>query len=312
MNFPVSVEDFGQLSELRGELHLAIGVFDGVHLGHKAVIESAVFSARRSGGVSGVLTFDPHPSRLFRPDDPTQLIMPIETKSEMLHGIGVDCVIRKHFDAAFASIPAEDFLAHLKEQLPALKSIYVGENFRFGKKRAGDVSTLIDSGKALGLGVFSADRIKHNGEPISSTRIRAELQLGRIAEVNDLLGYNYTSISQAVKGAQLGRTIGFPTLNLPWQPECLPRFGVYYVRFRELGSDDWQSGVANFGVKPTVAENQGPSLEVHALEGTDLDSGASVEVEWLRFIRSEEKFDSIDELKAQIAKDCDTARKLTE
>lgn len=308
MNFPVSVEDFGQLSELRGELHLAIGVFDGVHLGHKAVIESAVFSARRSGGVCGVLTFDPHPSQLFRPSNPTQLIMPIETKTEMLHGIDVDCVIRKHFDAEFAGMPAEDFLAHLKAQLPALKSIYVGENFRFGKRRAGDTSTLIESGKALGVGVFSAERIKHNGEPISSTRIREELRSGRILEVNDLLGYNYTSISVVVKGAQLGRTIGFPTLNLPWEPECLPRYGVYYVRFRGADANAWQAGVANFGVKPTVANNAGPELEVHALAGSSLDAGDTVEVEWLRFIRPEKKFASVEELKGQIEKDCETVR----
>ena len=308
MNLPASVNGFDALSGLSGELHLAIGVFDGVHLGHKAVIESAVFSARRSGGVCGVLTFDPHPSQLFRPDDPTQLIMPIETKTEMLHDIGVDCVIRKHFDAEFAGIPAEDFLAYLKAQLPALKSIYVGENFRFGKKRAGDITTLIESGKALGLGVFSAERIKHNGEPISSTRIREELKSGRILEVNDLLGYNYTSISVAVKGAQLGRTIGFPTLNLPWEPECLPRYGVYYVRFREADTNPWQAGVANFGVKPTVADNAGPELEVHALEGSSLDAGDTVEVEWLRFIRPEQKFASVEELKAQIEKDCETAR----
>lgn len=308
MNLPVTVNDFDALVGLKGELHLAIGVFDGVHLGHKAVIESAVFSARRSGGVAGVLTFDPHPSRLFRPEDPTRLIMPIETKTQMLHGIGVDCVIRKHFDAEFAAIPAEGFLKHLKEQLPALKSIYVGENFRFGRKRAGDISTLIDSGKSLGLGVFSAERIKHNGEPISSTRIRAELQAGRISEVNDLLGYNYTASGQVTQGAQLGRTIGFPTLNLPWEPECLPRYGVYCVRFCQSGSEAWQSGVANYGVKPTVSENQTPSLEVHALDGTELDCGDSIEVEWLRFIRGEEKFDSVEDLKAQIGKDCASAR----
>ena len=148
MNFPAAVDNFEALSGLKGELHLAIGVFDGVHLGHKTVIESAVFSARRLGarvtrkkvtqpgsarrGIAGVLTFDPHPSRLFRPEDPTRLIMPIETKTAMLHDLGVDCVIRKHFDHAFASIPAEEFLSYLKGALPALKSIYVGENFRFG------------------------------------------------------------------------------------------------------------------------------------------------------------------------------------
>ncbi|MDQ8194359.1 riboflavin biosynthesis protein RibF [Coraliomargarita sp. SDUM461004] len=309
MNFPVAVDSFEALAHLNGELHLAIGVFDGVHLGHKAVIESAVFSARRSHGFCGVLTFDPHPSRLFRPEAPTRLIMPIEMKTRMLHQVGVDCVIRKHFDHAFASIPADRFLSQLQDALPALKSIYVGENFRFGQKRAGDVSTLIESGRLLGLGVFSAERIKHNGQPISSTRIRQELEAGAIVAVNDLLGYNYTASGEIIRGAQLGRTIGFPTLNLPWQPECLPRFGVYYVKFRLTGSSEWASGVANYGVKPTVANpGQMPALEVHGLEPTDLAAGDCIEVEWLQFIRPEQKFDSIDALKAQIALDCATAR----
>jgi len=319
MNFPASVDNFEALSELKGDLHLAIGVFDSVHLGHKAVIESAVFSARRSvtstssgqGGICGVLTFDPHPSRLFRPEEPTRLIMPIATKIAMLHEVGVDCVICKHFDRAFASIPADQFLRQLKNALPALKSIYVGENFRFGQKRAGDVATLIESGRQLGLGVFSAERIKHNGEPISSTRIRKELEAGDIVAVNDLLGYNYTATGEIVSGAQLGRTIGFPTLNLPWQPECLPRFGVYYVHFRKSGSKDWCAGVANYGVKPTVADaDQVPALEVHGLETTVLTAGDAIEVEWLQFIRSEQKFSGVDELKVQIAKDCETAKEL--
>lgn len=321
MNFPAVIDNFEALSELKGELHLAIGVFDGVHLGHKAVIESAVLSARRSsaqassgrGGICGVLTFDPHPSRLFHPENPTRLIMPIETKTQMLFKVGVDCVICKHFDRAFASIPADQFLRQLKSSLPSLKSIYVGENFRFGQKRTGDVSTLIKSGRQLGIGVFSAERIKHNGEPISSTRIRKELEAGEILSVNDLLGYNYTAMGEIVSGAQLGRTIGFPTLNLPWQPECLPRFGVYYVQFRASGTQAWCGGVANYGVKPTVADaEQIPGLEVHGLEATKLTAGDTIEVEWLRFIRPEQKFASIDELKAQITKDCQTARELAE
>lgn len=329
MIFPQTVAEFAELEGLRGPLHLAIGVFDGVHLGHKAVIESAVFSAQRSGGVSGVLTFDPHPSRLFRPDNATQLLMPIAEKCGMLHQVGVDVVIRKHFDRAYASIPAETFLAELKQALPALQAIYVGENFRFGQKRAGDVSTLIESGKELGLGVFSAERIKHNGEPISSTRIRGELQAGEIESVNDLLGYNYFADGVIVGGQKLGRQIGFPTLNLPWEPECLPRFGVYYVRFRvgvpaSAGSKSdsnppkggtptspWFPAVANYGVKPTVAESdQTPALEIHALEPTDITEGATIEVEWLAFIRPEQKFESLDALKAQIAKDTEHAREL--
>jgi riboflavin kinase/FMN adenylyltransferase len=309
MQFPAHVERFEELAGLTGELHLAIGVFDGVHLGHKAVIESAVFSAQRSGGVSGVLTFDPHPSRLFRPDAPTLLMMPIELKTSMLHTVGVDVVIRKHFDRAFASIPAEDFLGNLKAALPALKSIYVGENFRFGKMRGGSIATLIESGNELGLGVFSVERIKHNGEPISSTRIRQDLVSGQIGSVNDLFGYNYSSNGQVVGGARLGRQIGFPTLNLPWDPECRPCFGVYHVRFRGAADQPWAFAVANYGVKPTVAEaDQLPALEVHALEDTKLDCDDSIEVEWLRFIRPEQKFASLDALKVQIAKDCEIAR----
>ena len=307
MEMPCNVDSFEALSELKADLHLAIGVFDGVHLGHKAVIESAVFSGKRSG-VSGVLTFDPHPSQLFRPDNPTRLIMPITEKLRMLHAIGVDCVICKRFDREFASIPASDFLAELKRGLPTLKSIYVGENFRFGQKRAGDVSTLIETGRELGLVVFSADRIKHNGDPISSTRIRAALCERRIEEVNDLLGYNYTSSGKIVSGAQLGRTIGFPTLNLPWTPQCEPKYGVYYVKFRRAGSADWFSAVANYGVRPTVDEAaQTPVLEVHGLEATDLGPLDEIEVEWLRFIRAEQKFGSLDALKDQIAKDRDVA-----
>lgn len=310
MKCPITVDCFEKLAELRGPLHLAIGIFDGVHLGHKAVIESAVFSARRAGGVCGVLTFDPHPSRLFRPEAPTQLIMPIAEKCAMLHEVGVDVVIRKGFDAAYASIPADRFLAELKKALPSLSAIYVGENFRFGQKRSGDVTTLIETGRTIGIGVFSAARIKHNGEPISSTRIRRDLEAGRIESVNDLLGYNYFADGEIVGGAKLGRELGFPTLNLPWEPECLPKFGVYFVRFREASEQSWHFGVANYGVKPTVAEGQPPVLEIHSLESMELTEGSCIEVEWLRFIRPEKKFTSVDELKAQIATDVSTAQGL--
>ncbi|MFP4203219.1 MAG: riboflavin biosynthesis protein RibF [Opitutales bacterium] len=313
-NPPASVERFDQLSEIQGELHLAIGVFDGVHLGHKAVIEMALFGARRSNGVSAVLTFDPHPSRLFHPDDPTRLIMDIETKTRVLHETGVDLVVRKQFDHDFAAIPAESFLAYLKNELPRLAAIYVGENFRFGKKRAGDVKTLIRSGRELGISVFSVDRIRHNGEPISSTRIREALQEGAINTANDLLGYNYRACGTVVEGARLGRTIGFPTLNIPWVPECAPRFGVYYVLFRPEGAEKWQPGVANYGVKPTVKEQgaDAPLLEVHALESTNAGSGDWVDVQLLRFLRGEQQFDSLEALKAQITKDREVARKLAE
>ena len=172
---------------------------------------------------------------------------------------------------------------------------------------------MIESGAQLGLGVFSVDRIKHNGDPISSTRIRKELESGGIEAANALFGYNYYSTGVVIGGAKLGRTLGFPTLNLPWQPECRPCYGVYFVRFRSSQDAPWQPAVANYGIKPTVASvDQSPALEVHALNGTQLGEGDTIEVQWLHFLRAEQKFASVDALKAQIAKDCETAGKLAQ
>ena len=312
MKFPLHVERFEELAGLTSELHLAIGMFDGVHRGHQSVIESAVFSAQRSKGISGVLTFDPHPSRLFRPENATCLIMPIDSKLKILNSLGVNIVICKQFDRAFASISAEDFLPYLKEVLPTLKSVYVGENFQFGKMRAGSVTTLIESGNQLGISVFCAERIQHDGEPISSTRIRKELEAGRINMANDLLGYSYRSDGRVVSGKKLGREIGFPTLNIPWSPECRPKYGVYHVCFSPSKQESWEFGVANYGIRPTVElEGQIPLLEVHALSKTNMGLGDAIKVEWLHFIRSEQKFESIELLKEQITKDCEFARTLS-
>lgn len=313
MKFPIHVERFEELTGLTNELHLAIGMFDGVHRGHQSVIESAVLSAQRSKGISGVLTFNPHPSRLFRPEKATCLMMTLESKLRILSSLGVNIVICKQFDHAFASISAEDFLPYLKKVLPTLKSVYVGENFRFGKMRAGSVTTLIDSGNRSGIRVFSAERIQHDGEPISSTRIRRELEAGRIHMVNDLLGYNYRSDGTIVGGKKLGRKIGFPTLNVSWSPECRPKYGVYHVRFSPSTQESWEFGVANYGIRPTVeSAGQAPLLEVHGLSEIMMDPGDGIIVEWLHFIRSEQTFESVELLKEQIAKDCERARKLSD
>jgi len=289
-------------------LHLAIGMFDGVHLGHQSVIEAAIQSARRTGGIAGVLTFWPHPSKLFRPDDPTQLIMPIEAKEAFLTEMGVGCVIAQEFDRAFAAIEAADFPAHLKKKLPTLAAIYVGENFRFGKGRSGDVKQLVEVSRSCGLHVFSAERIKFDGEPISSTRIRACLSEGRMEQANALLGYAYGFMGAVVPGRQLGGELGFPTLNFHWEPELKPRFGVYTVRVRPSKGGDWLNGVANYGLRPSITESvKHPLLEVHLMAPTRLGPGAELEIEWLHFLRAEKKFEDLAELKAQIGKDRDAA-----
>jgi len=288
----------------RRPLHLAIGMFDGVHLGHRAVIEAATRSARRSGGSAAVLTFDPHPSRLFRPDDPVRLIMDSEQRVEALLALGVAGVVVQPFDATFAGIEAEELLPHLRAHLPNLHTVYVGENWRFGRGRRGDVALLVAEAKKHGLHVVSAPRINGDGDPISSTRIRALLLEGRVDAANVLLGTAYASEAVVAGGKRLGRTIGFPTLNLPWAPDLRPRFGVYVVAVtRAEGSDKLRSGVANYGLRPTVETSSEPLLEVHLLEECPFAVGDRLRVEWLTFLRPEQRFSGLEELKAQIARD---------
>ena len=290
-------------------LHLAIGMFDGVHLGHQSVIDSAVHSARRSGGLAGVLTFWPHPSALFRPEHPTPLLMPMEMKRRVLAELGIDFVIEQNFSREFAAIEARSFVGFLRQHLPGLSAVYVGENFRFGKGRAGDVSTLIEEAKTLGVAVYNAERLNHNGAPISSSRIRELLTAGNIVEANALLGYSYFVEGIVERGRQLGRTIGFPTLNIAWTPELKPRFGVYAVKVLDSAGKAF-NGVANFGVRPTVESSGKPLLEVHLLDETSLAYGDKVRINWLHFLRAESKFGTLDELKRQIVLDTEKAREI--
>ncbi|TVR49818.1 MAG: riboflavin biosynthesis protein RibF [Puniceicoccaceae bacterium] len=301
------MEEAGALPDRPG--HLAIGMFDGVHLGHRAVIESAIHSAAAEGGQAGVLTFNPHPSRLLRPEQPTRLLMPIEVRRQQLSGLGLDFIIEQEFDRAFASIEAEAFPVRLKESMPWLTTLYIGETWRFGAGRKGTVDQLIKWGRPLGLGVVSARRIHHNGQPISSTRIRSLVEAGDVAQAAVLLGYRYFAQSRVRSGKRLGRTVGFPTLNLPWEPEHLPAFGVYVVRVRRTGEPPsaGRPGVANFGLRPTVETSREPLLEVHCLEDCPFGYGDELIAEWLAYLRPEQRFDGPDALCRQIAQDRDAA-----
>lgn len=290
-------------------LHLAIGMFDGVHLGHRAVIDSAVQSARRSGGVAAVLTFWPHPSAVMRPDKATKSIVSPQIKARLLEAAGVDAVISQHFTPEFAQIEAEFFLPHLKKFLPRIHTIYVGENWRFGRGRRGDLALLLAEARKHALTVFSSSRVQENGEPISSTRIRGCLEEGRIEEANTLLGFTYFSEGRVQPGKNLGQKLGFPTLNLAWEPELRPQYGVYAVRVTGPKSNRSHAGVANYGLRPTVEQSVQPRLEVHLFGECPFGSGDEIKVEWLRFLRTEKKFGNIDALKTQIAEDTASAKK---
>lgn len=291
-------------------LHLAIGMFDGVHRGHRAVIEVPVGAARQGDGQAAVLTFDPHPSRLLRPAQAVEMIQPLAARLAALAGEGLDAIIVQPFVAEFAAIEAEDFLAYLHRQLPQLVSLHVGENWRYGRGRRGDLASLIAAGRTCGVTVVSAPRVNHLGEPISSTRIRECLEQGRIEVANAMLGRSYGGEGRVTAGKQLGRTLGFPTLNLAWPVECQPRHGVYAVRVRGDAAAPAAGlpAVANFGLRPTVEQSQIPRLEVHVLADTTLTTGDRLEVEWLTFLRPEQRFDSIDALRLQIAADTQAAR----
>lgn len=286
-----------------GPVHLAIGMFDGLHLGHQAVIEAAVHSARRTGGKAGVLSFWPHPSALFRGEDRSRMIMGPEAKLHVLAGLGVDFVLQQNFTREFAAITPPEFVALVKASLPGLSAIYVGDNWRFGAGRGGDVQSLNRLAAEAGVSVFSAPRVSYNGEAVSSSRIRECLRAGRLAEANAMLGYNYFAEGRTQGGRQLGRTIGFPTLNLAWEPELTPAYGVYAVRVAPRGGERWYPGIANYGLRPTVGEAKAPLLETHLLGECPFNYGSEITVEWLRFVRPERKFDSLQSLKKQMEAD---------
>ena len=308
MSHPAQFDGLERVALPPQPLHVAIGIFDGVHLGHRAVIESAVQSARHSGGVSVVLTFSPHPSVLFNPGDPTRMILDLPAKVAKFGAIGVDAVVVQPFTRDFAAVTAEEFVPLIKRHLPGTAGIYVGDNFRFGQGRRGDVAMLIQQGRRHGISVFSAPRVNLDGEPISSTRIRERIQEGDMKGAAALLGYVYAAEGTVVHGKHLGKTIGFPTLNLGWSPDLRPLYGVYAVRVSGAKSYGWLPGVANYGLRPTVEQSTEPRLEIHLLVACPYHAGDPVAVEWIHFLRPERKFGGIDELRSQIGRDVAAAR----
>lgn len=284
-------------------LHLAIGMFDGVHRGHQAVIASAVAAARRDGGLAAVLTFDPHPSVFFRTGEPVRLLMTPAAKTRALAELGIAAIITQTFTPEFAGMAAEDFLPHLRRHLPQLAGIHVGDNWRFGRGRAGDAALLRSQGAAMGLDVVALPRLAGAGGPISSTRIRALVAAGDIAAANALLGRPYAAEGVVTPGRQLGRTLGFPTLNLAWTPDLQPRHGVYVVQVWGTKTAGALRGVANYGLRPTVEQASEPRLEVHVLGDCPYGPGDQLRVDWLAFVRPEQKFADLAALRAQIEKD---------
>lgn len=301
-------DNIGALASLPGPLVVAAGVFDGLHPGHQAVLQAAREAADASGGTPVVLTFDPHPSKILRPDQPSQLLTSTSHKLQLIKGFGISSVLMINFDAGFAAVTAEAFLRRLAAPANNLRRICVGAGWKFGHARQGDPDLLRRLGPELGFETTEVEPVRIDGVMVSSTLIRQFVEAGDLPSVRRFLGRNYSILGTVLHGDGLGHQLGFPTANLSAHNEQFPPDGVYAVDVR-LESQTVR-GVANIGSRPTVKSAGERLLEVHLLDYSGNLYGRNIEAEFLRFLRPEKKFPSLDALREQIALDAALAESL--
>lgn len=296
-----------ELPALGVPLHLALGVFDGVHVGHQAVITRAVAAAAREGGLAGLLTFDPHPIRVIAPNKaPTALLETLDHKARVVADLGVQLFIPLHFDHEFAQMEAAEFIEKL--MAAPVRTIAVGEDWRFGHNRSGDVPFLEREAARRGFRLEAVPPVMHDGDRISSTRIRQAIRDGNLGDAEQMLGRPYSVTGTVVEGRKLGRTIGFPTANITTGEAQLPPDGVWAVR--ALLRDGFRlDGVANLGLRPTV-DGTTRSLEVHLFDFAGDLYGQELEIRFEKHLRAEIQFASLDALRIQIQQDANAAREL--
>lgn len=286
---------------------LTIGNFDGVHLGHQELLRQLKQEGQRLGLPTMVMIFEPQPLELFTPDQAPARLTRLRDKCRYLAQAGIDYLLCVKFDADFAANSAEEFISRLLVDLLGVKFLVVGDDFRFGAKRQGDFSLLQKAGKTYGFSVADNESFCESGKRISSTMIRQALNEDNLELVECLLGRPFSMSGRVVHGDELGRTIGFPTANLPMKRLVAPIKGVYAVEVQGL-SDKPLPGVANIGTRPTVSGVR-QQLEVHLLD-VDMDLyGRHIDVIIREKIRDEQRFSSLDALKQQIENDVVTARK---
>ena len=296
-------------AHLRGGV-VAIGNFDGVHRGHQTVLDRALAEARRRGVPALVLTFEPHPRKVFRPDMPLFVLTPPPMKARLLSYLGFAALVEQPFTRAFASLSAEAFVTDVLDRNLGIIHAVTGFDFHFGKDRQGGPAYLMAAGERHGFGVTLVDAFRDEGaEVVSSSRIRALLCEGAVAEAAGLLGYRFTVESEVIGGQQLGRTLGFPTANMRLSPEATLKEGIYAVRFRRADGT-LHDGVASFGRRPTVDDDGAPLLETFVFDFSGDLYGEICSVSFFGFLRAEVKFDGLDALVAQMKHDEAEARAL--
>jgi riboflavin kinase/FMN adenylyltransferase len=289
---------------------VTIGNFDGVHLGHQTIIQQAVDKARSTGGVSIAYTFRPHPQVALRPASNVQLLSTYDEKIELLGKTGLDFMIEEPFSREFSTIAPEQFFNDVLLRKLSAQEIVVGYDFAFGKGRAGHLEALSNFCKSSGVGLTVVEAQRIAGEVVSSSRIREQLLTGDVEKASKLLGRLFSYRGVVIKGEQRGRQLGFPTANLKLENKLALPYGVYSTWAR-LGDRIFPS-VTNVGVRPTFDSGRElPALvETHLLDTTIDLYGSTLEVQFVKRLRSEKKFSGMDELKAQITLDADQARKM--
>lgn len=291
---------------------VALGNFDGLHRGHHAVIKKAQEIAAQNGTASTVMTFEPHPRAFFQPNQPAFRLSPFRIKCRQMRFRGVDFLYVQKFDGVFSSNTAEAFVEKYLINGLQVSHVVTGYDYVFGSKRGGNAEFLKARGEAAGFDVTIVDEFRiHTSAQVSSTAIREFLSEGKCAEAAKLLGRYWEIAGRVQHGDKRGRTIGFPTANVPLGEHHHPREGVYAVRagVDEGGETVWYDAVANFGRRPTFNKTD-VLLEVHVF-GFDGDLyNRNLRVGLIDFIRPEQKFDGLEALKAQLDKDCETARRL--
>ena len=289
---------------------VAIGNFDGVHRGHQSVLERALELAEASGRPALVLTFEPHPRTVFKPDTPVFRLTPAPLKARILEAMGFDAVIEYPFDIAFSQRSADAFIHSILLDWLHAGQVVTGFNFHFGRGREGGPAFLMEAGQKNGFGVTLLDAFRDEAtDVISSSHIRELLARGEVVEAAASLGYRFTVEAPIIGGQKLGRTIGFPTANMQLPPETELQSGVYAVRFRRQDGT-LHDGVASYGRRPTVTENGAPLLETYVFDFSGDLYGEACSVSFFGRLRDELKFDGLEPMIEQIHRDGDEARAL--
>ncbi|HUQ12740.1 MAG TPA: bifunctional riboflavin kinase/FAD synthetase [Novosphingobium sp.] len=291
---------------LRGGI-VALGNFDGFHLGHQAVVGEAVAWAKAENRPAIVATFDPHPVRHFVPDAAPFRLTTLDQRQELFEAAGADAMLVFHFDAALAGTTAPDFVRELLAKSIGAAGVVTGEDFTFGKARGGNIAVLREEGPRSSLAVRTVGPVLDRGAPVSSSRIREALQQGDCAEAARLLTRPFAIRGVVEHGDKVGRNLGYPTANLSLGSYLRPRFGIYAVTGK-LPDGRILQGAANLGVRPSFNPPK-ELLEPYFFDFSEDLYGQEIEVALHRFIRPEARFDSMDALKAQMDADCEEARK---